>query len=431
MKTVIRLGVVLLLIGVLVGLAIARNPNPLATAPKARAYLPSDVIFGDQTIPLRFVHDKHLAQEVDCETCHEAAESSVSAADLLIPHGFEGEEVCTNCHDLESGEKGEPPSGCSTCHFSSYDPKIPKDKPQFKSDEATVKPALMSIPRPNLKMNHKAHIDKGIKCVRCHGGLEGIQVATRDNALPVMNTCLECHDGKQAPSECRTCHLAKPDGRLVTDFANGKLKPAGHFRNDAHDDNYLRNHADTARGDEQYCSNCHQEKFCLDCHNGVSRPLTIHPNNWIITHPISARRNSPTCTSCHRTQTFCLDCHKRSKVATTIELNPTANAQGFSSKLGAFHPDGWVQGTNGKIDNNVPRGPTHHSFHAQRNIRQCASCHTERTCTNCHSSISHPGSANAINPHGRTFGKSRKCKALRATNRRVCEKCHLIVPECR
>lgn len=434
MKIIIRVSVVLALVALVASLATANQSNPLATPPQNRPFVPSHIIFGDQQIPLRFFHDKHLAEDIDCVTCHENAEDSLSSSDVLVPVGLEGEEMCTNCHDVDSGAEAEPPSACVTCHFDGYEPKMPEGAALTETSKATVRPELIHIPVPNLKMNHKVHAAQGIECGRCHGDLGQIQVATRANALPLMNTCLECHDGRTAPSECRTCHLARPDGRLVTDFPAGELMPAGRYRNDGHDDGYLRNHAQTAKNDEAYCANCHQEKFCLDCHNGVARPLKIHPNNWILTHPISARRNNPTCTSCHRTQSFCTECHKRTQVVPVAEFQTGGQGQGFNTgRFVGFHPPGWVNEPGGATwvsGKPFARGPNHHSFQAQRNIRTCAACHTERTCVACHAETGFGAGSRGINPHPPGWAGSRKCRTLQAGNPRVCAKCHVLERKC-
>jgi len=419
--------IVLVLSGValLVGVATADRSNPLSTPPKERPFTPSSLIFPDQDIPLRFFHDKHLAEEIDCTTCHEPAEESVRSSDVLVPVGLEGEEACTLCHDLEEGAQADPPSACSTCHTDSYEPTFPEGVAPHESDKVLNRPPAMHIPAPRIKMNHKIHVDKGIACTTCHGEMTDIQVATRDNSLPVMGKCMECHDGQQASSECRTCHMSRPDGRLVTTFGTQLLKPAGHYRMDAHDEHYLKTHAQTARGDEAYCSQCHEESYCLKCHNGVARPLKIHPNNWILIHPISARRNDPTCSSCHRAQTFCVNCHQRSGVADNHTYGPNGKSMGMGydkGRFGTFHPDGWV----GAGEKNMARGPNHHSFQAKRNIRACASCHVERTCAQCHAPQTNTGlyTGRGISPHGPGFSKSRRCKALLRTNQRVCTKCH-------
>jgi hypothetical protein len=422
MRQITRIVIGVIGLAILVGVAVAANLDPLKTPPKNKAWTPSPVIFPEQQLPLRFFHDKHLAEEVECTTCHETAETSIRASDNLLPTGLEGEEVCTTCHDLEEGAKGDPPAACTTCHTDAYKPAFASGAKPHESDKTTNKPMPLVIPSPNLKMNHKIHIAKGIACTTCHGKMTDIQIATRENALPMMGKCLDCHNGVKAPSECKTCHIAHPDGRLVTNLATGVLKPSGHYRNDAHNENYLKTHAQTARGDETYCSTCHADRFCLDCHSGVQRPMKIHPNNWVLMHPMSARRHDPTCSSCHRAQTFCLDCHKRMKVVSQSEFRLKGTGQGYTlNKLSSFHPPGWV----GTVAKGSVRGRNHHSFQAQRNIRVCASCHTERTCTTCHSTtMGGTFKGLGISPHGMGFSGSRKCRALKARNMRVCTKCH-------
>ena len=427
--------VLALAVAAAVGVALAARDNPLATRPLGRAFLPSDVIFPAQSVPLRFFHDKHLKADMSCTDCHDRAASSVRSEDLLVPHGADGEAICTTCHDVSSGAKADPPSACQTCHGATYQPTFPAGADRSDTSKALNRPAGVVIPTPHIKMNHKVHVAKGIKCTECHGPMTGIQVATRDNALPVMSKCLECHDGRKAPSACRTCHVTRPDGRLQTEFAEGRLQPSGRYRNDAHNEAWVTRHAPAARNDEQYCAQCHEEKFCLKCHNGVLRPLKIHPNNWVHLHSMAARRNIPNCQSCHRTQSFCIQCHKRMRVVTKTEFDATKQGQGFpvGTKLARFHPPDWV----GDLKNGSARGRNHHSFQAQRNLRACAACHTERTCVACHApngtvGLKAPGrySGQGINPHGSRFRGSIKCESLLRGNRRVCTKCHQN-PTCR
>jgi hypothetical protein len=424
MKTLIRSFVALAVVALGASLALAGEDNPLATPPQGRDYLPSSVIFPDQSIPTRFFHDKHIAQEVDCTQCHERAPESVSSTDQLIPVGSPGEETCATCHDFAGGATADPVSACSTCH-TNYEPIY---KPGRKEDDFHAvqnPPAAMVLPPNNLKMNHKLHTDKGITCATCHGDLKNVQVATRANSLPVMYTCLDCHNGQKAPDECRVCHFTEQSGRMITKFDSGTLMPAGHFRNDAHDDGWLDKHAMTAKNDSQYCANCHSPKYCLDCHNGVVKPFKVHPNNWVLTHPLHAKTGDPSCTSCHRSQSSCMDCHKRMGVAPKGEFSGAASAQGWkTSALGKFHPAGWV----GEVKNGSSRGENNHAFMAQRNLRSCAACHTEKTCVGCHASGTKSGAG--INPHPPNFGDSAKCGSLRATNSRMCANCHMPVPEC-
>ena len=100
----------------------------------------------------------------------------------------------------------------------------------------------MRLPSPNLKFNHKVHVDRNITCGRCHGRLaaENVTLATRDQ-LPKMGLCLQCH-GKHAPGACSTCHLTGRGGFLKTNFDSGQLVPSGILRGDDHDAQFRTSH---------------------------------------------------------------------------------------------------------------------------------------------------------------------------------------------
>lgn len=382
--------------------------NPFITS-VFRHHEPSSVVIPEQQIPLRFFHDVHLREEIACEDCHEDVAESVRASDRNLPSG----EMCSLCHALDEDDpkNAEPPAACETCHLG-FDGTYTGDDPHEEPETVTYRPAPVVMPTANLKFNHKVHVDRNIPCASCHGEMEKIQVANSKNSLPVMGTCISCHTGEEAPDECSTCHLSGPSGRLVTEFPEGVMVPHGYYRNDGHDEDYLKDHAQVTKEEESYCASCHTPSYCVDCHNGVAKPTQIHPANWILIHPISAKKNSLECSSCHQEQSFCIDCHRRSGV---VDLDPYRDTSVLQ-----FHPEGWVNAAG-----SLPMA-SHHMFEAQRNIRACASCHEERTCLKCHSAKTDVGygltRARRINPHPPNF--SERCKSMFSMNQRSCMKCH-------
>ena len=366
-----------------------------------RQHTASPLVVPDQTIPLRFSHKVHLQREMKCTTCHRKVLDSVRSRDVSLPR----ESVCLDCHDIEAPELS-PKAACETCH-PGYQPVWQPGADKTSTRQVMVQPPAVDFPEPHVKFNHKLHINlpgRGGQCETCHADVRSLDLATRENALPTMGTCLACHDGKRAPNACTTCHEALPDGRVATSLPGGKLAPVGWYHEDAHDDDWLRTHRVAASLGDGYCASCHTQKECLDCHNGVKKPMKVHPNNWALTHPIAARKDNPDCSSCHKSQTFCVDCHQLTQVASEAPNQPPAKLR--------FHPDGWV-------DPVGQRGPNHHSFEAQRNIRACASCHTEETCLRCHSTFTLN-----VNPHPPGFVGSGACERMRNKNARVCAKCH-------
>jgi c(7)-type cytochrome triheme protein len=368
---------------------------------------PSTVVFPKQKLPLSFSHAEHLSRDkLNCAYCHDEAADSKRSADLLTPP----EATCATCHEIDRKNPtkqvppGKPDAKCDSCH------------PGWNG---VGEPPRLVIAAPNLKFNHQVHVSRQIRCQSCHGDLQTQQVglATRDQ-LPRMPLCLKCHDGKQAPSKCTTCHVSEPGGFVKTQFPQGALAPSGVLRGDAHDPKFRTEHSRVAGNDERYCANCHAREFCVGCHDGVVKPLDFHGGDYVSQHPIDARRNNPDCGACHRRQTFCAGCHARSGLTTDTRLSEFDRFENVGVPRDAFHPNGWFTGFDRQS-----RSASHHSFQAQRNLRACASCHEEEFCITCHGR----GSAESpvgVNPHPAGWARSAKCKALAKKAGRMCLRCH-------
>ncbi len=386
------------------------TPPATGKVPSSRRPAVSELIYPAQQLPLRFSHVAHLG-ELSCSACHAAAPESRSSLDNLIPR----EEVCRPCHAIERDRPAKsvaanmPPARCDACHLG------------FAAGNGPV--ARVKIPPPSIKFDHAAHLGRGVGCTGCHGDLAGQRVALATRAqLPAMRRCLSCHDGRRASAECTTCHLAEGGGRVTTDLPGGKLRPSGALRGADHDLTFATDHRLAAHNDPRYCANCHRKDDCVDCHNGVIKPFDFHGNDYLTLHTIDARRNATNCASCHRTQSFCVGCHSRSGVAADGR-GSEYEGPSSGSLLRGFHPAGWVTFSGGVLDQGAgSRGASHHSFEAQRNLRQCASCHREQFCVSCHSA--EPGGYR-VSPHPRNWSNSRRCRALAERNPRLCLRCHV------
>jgi len=388
---------------------------------------PSQVIFPPQQLTIRFNHKLHLSQGATCKTCHPGAMTSASVSDHLIPKGT----VCDSCHlsdhtNLSKVTPGDEASGkCAFCHIG-----------YKESDGNTV--ARLVVPRANMVFNHQKHSARNIGCGQCHGAVEQVELATRDQ-LPRMRGCFTCHQMSDAAargdakSDCTTCHVVSnplnpsaparnasvradnPAGRMRTVFGSGVLEPPRWLHNAAHTPDFIERHKYVAGNDSQFCANCHKEDFCVGCHDGRVRPKSIHPNDYISMHPIEARQATQRCTSCHNEQSFCLGCHQR--VGVTMTGPPGTR------ESGRFHPPKSVW-------SDAPRKPGHHSFEAERNLNACVSCHVERDCVVCHGGT---GIGGGFNPHKNGF--SGGCATQMRRNPRPCFVCHMpgdgVLAQCR
>jgi hypothetical protein len=377
---------------------------PLALMPPGSdvSPVPSDEIFPPQTITIRFDHRRHVQElGLACTTCHGAAYGSTAASDRLLP---DPRRTCDGCHgtdhdDLRAVRPGDDPIGqCGTCHLG---------------DGAGVggQVARTVIPDPNLRFSHRAHLDRNIGCGHCHGRVEELELATRDQ-LPRMAGCLACHGltGEAqggASGACTTCHLTDRGGRLDTTFATGQLLPPRWLRMAEHTPDWLDRHGPVAANDSQFCASCHTEESCAECHDGRVRPRKVHPGDWIGMHATAARLDNPRCTTCHQLQTFCADCHRRVGVARD-------GPQGMRELGRRFHPPPSVWTT-------APRSAGHHAWEAQRNLNQCVSCHSERDCATCHATRG-VGGGQGVNPH--PLGFADDCAGALRRNPRPCLVCH-------
>jgi hypothetical protein len=373
---------------------------------------PSAVIYPPQSLTIRFNHKLHVAQGATCLTCHGRAKSSVSSHDGLLPKPT----LCDGCHgtdhkNLNAVAAGDDAMGsCGFCHLG------------WKAEDGN-RVARLVIPPPNLVFNHKAHADRNIGCGQCHGAVEALELATRDQ-LPRMRGCFRCHamtDAEArggAASACETCHIKNGSGAggsIRTVFASGVLYPPRWLRNAAHDPDFIERHKYVAGNDSQFCATCHREDFCVACHDGRVRPRTIHPNDYISMHGVEARLAMQRCTSCHREQSFCVTCHMR--------VGVTMSGPADLRTSGRFHPPKEVWSA-------LPRKPGHHAFEAQRNLDACVSCHIERDCVACHGGA---GIGAGFNPHPPGFAS--RCAAPMRRNPRPCLACHQpddgVLAECR
>jgi hypothetical protein len=322
------------------------------------------------------VHSRCPAVKQDCLICHRPAATSRWASDRLSPFM----ETCAECHEAARNATPLSPftDACKACHMS------------VKAGEM---PVPGSYPRPNLRFSHKAH-QKAARCKSCHPKAGAYQDAARGEMDVLgMKTCVKCHQ----KTPCRSCHITRKDGTMVTDYGGRKLYPRTWLKGPSHGPEWAGTHAVQAAADSKFCAACHRETYCQECHAGNRRPRNVHPGDWLTSHGVSTRVDSPRCRGCHRKQSFCLTCHRRSGVApdSPVKARPDEG-------LGHYH--------RGMETRELMR-------RARRDITSCVSCHNESSCILCHT---------RFNPHPPDF--RRKCKGLAARNRRSCAKCHSSDP---
>ena len=191
-------------------------------------------------------------------------------------------------------------------------------------------------------------------------------------------------------SECNDCH--KAEGIALN-----------------HDGDWVRSHRALASKAGSNCAQCHDQSYCLDCHQGggINADLTTanygrdyipksHRSDFVTIHPLKALDNPQTCYRCHD-QKYCTACHDRFpkgslRIKSHLMLGP--NGQQYAPAI------------------------NEHGTEARRNLQSCQSCHPEGdVCIQCHS-------GGKTNPHPRNWGSIKNNLKDKAGSR-VCTKCHL------
>lgn len=346
--------------------------------------------------------------------------------------------TCVGCH-RGALAGGEPlytvdPATCAGCHDGAELATV-----------AWTEPA----PRPsNLDFDHGEHRlemereGRAVDCAGCHRPVEAdpIRMAV-DRAVEAK--CLDCHDPQAeshyaAAVDCAVCHVALADASGLPDERIAAFPmPPGH---DAAE--FLRIHGEAAEEGAGTCAVCHTRDSCARCHldpEAVPAIAALEPDArvaalvfgrpgewpepesharpaWLrALHGEAAEEDPATCANCHA-RTSCQACHRGGGPAVLASLPMP-------------RPGGPVGVTVEQVE---PVGHTadfvfNHAAAAATGAPDCAACHTERQCVDCHDGSAkadfHP--VNFVALHGaEAFANDSECAACHSRES-FCRDCHM------
>lgn len=210
--------------------------------------------------------------------------------------------------------------------------------------------AIVPTQRIPLKFSHAQHLAiGGVTCERCHADARSSR-ETADRLIPPEAVCASCHSIDRAQpnrvatptARCADCHEGFDPARPAA-VARVDIPPAHlHFSHQLHDRAGVR---------------------CDDCHRSVR------------SGSLATRFDIPTmreCTSCHQARgasTRCASCH----------LTEPDGVLRTRFDEGWLNPPSWMNGLRHDADFWV-----NHRTIAATGGEQCASCHRERECVECH-----------------------------------------------
>jgi hypothetical protein len=379
---------------------------------------------------LRFTHDRHATVAArdsglatKCEACH----AERNAPRMEVRHTVVGN--CLSCHRLPAEHLAVPDSACTTCHLP-----LARVAHFTRADVARL-PAPPSHSAADFGLT--GHRGAGASCATCHArdfcitchvnapetaAIQALERDARSTAIPAKlpvpashaapdfaaahgraakasnASCAACHTRES----CSVCHQAPPPRQVAALPAAGPDRgPGAHVERRmpaSHNASFREGHGAEASARPATCATCHVRAQCLDCHrpdpSGTNPRQAYHPAAFLTRHPSAAWSRQANCSDCHNPGQFCQTCHQQAGVAAG------------TNRLGGrgFHDA-------------IPNFSLGHGQAARQSLESCASCHAERDCTACHSSVS---GGFGFSPHGPGFNSERLLKK----NPSLCVACH-------
>lgn len=147
-----------------------RSQTPAAPAPSAPLQ------------PLPYSHRTHVAQGLECATCH----VNPAPGKLMT---FPPTALCMECHKTLATDR---PAIRTLADFAASGKPIPWVR-------------VYQLP-DYVFWSHTAHLKASVTCAECHGPVSERDVLARETNITTMAGCMACHDKRQVFTDCRDCH---------------------------------------------------------------------------------------------------------------------------------------------------------------------------------------------------------------------------------
>jgi hypothetical protein len=134
-----------------------------------------------QQQPVAYSHKTHVAQGLQCGSCHKNPEPG----EVM---GFPAESLCMGCHRTVKADSAE----------------IRKVAEAAKEKKPVAWVRVYRLPA-YVYFSHRVHGEGSVQCERCHGAVRERDVLTKE-VEHTMKSCMACHEEMKAPNECGSCH---------------------------------------------------------------------------------------------------------------------------------------------------------------------------------------------------------------------------------
>ena len=328
--------------------------------------------------------DAHLESGTGCAECHRPL-AGVDAGDVRFatlpePRVHDGRDFLLDGHGAEALADD---ARCATCHIQDQCASCHVDAslapiPDLPAAPDHWDPPLLRAHYPEPDSHDDEYFE------RIHG-----------RPAPAAQDCSTCH----TRDDCAACHLEPlpdPAGALQE---RPRVQAPGvglaEGRPGSHETPYFMSaHPVLATAGPASCSGCHTQAYCAECHDAPRGPA-YHPPSFALRHAASVGSQPMECGNCHNTAAFCRECHQSMGMESQGRLGP------------GYH-------------DREPVWLLRHATAARQGLEQCASCHEQRDCLQCHSQLG----AFKVSPHGPGFD----AEQAQARNPLICRACHLSDP---
>lgn len=132
--------------------------------------------------PIAFSHAAHVGKrQISCVYCHQGVATTAHAT---VPDV----ETCYECHRV----------------VLPTSPEVQKVLAAYQAREPLRWLRVTNLP-DYVRFNHQRHLRAGVSCAACHGDVATMDRVVKARAL-TMGECLSCHNQRNAPTDCFTCH---------------------------------------------------------------------------------------------------------------------------------------------------------------------------------------------------------------------------------
>jgi len=321
--------------------------------------------------------------DADCSTCHlPLAQSGFSLSQIEAiqpPPDHAAANFLAGGHGVAAGQNS---TRCATCHTQDRCVACHVDTDRKEIQAIPRAPGGMQLPAASAHYPTPAtHTDEGWL------GDHGTQAS--------RTACATCH----TRNDCQACHLEPLPKQVKSMPTRDEVVAPGVEVTPRPPEShksmfFMKTHSTLAASDGKSCATCHEEAFCVSCHDGPSQG-GYHPAGFVAKHPADAFGRAAECSNCHNTTVFCRACHMESGLTS-------------HGRLGGSYHDA------------QPLWLLRHGQAARETLESCTSCHKQSDCTQCHGVLG----AFKVNPHGADFDAERAWR----TNPRPCTFCHIKNP---